>query len=87
MAFLPLQASKYSKSKISANSKQFSDTKIQIFSFREEKCSFVWSYDKNISTLWQKRTFTVTFLSILVVKTFTEIKDSKRQLLDLSHTT
>ena len=30
--------------------KQFSVTKIQIFSFSEEKCSSVWSYDKNIST-------------------------------------
>ena len=33
-------------------------TKIQIFSFREEKCFSVWSYDKNISIFWQKCTFT-----------------------------
>ena len=32
-------------------------TKIQIFSFRKEKCSSVWSYDKYISTFWQKLTF------------------------------
>ena len=32
-------------------------TKIQIFSFRKEKGSSVWSYDKNISTFWQKHTF------------------------------
>ena len=56
-AFLPLQASKYSNLKISSLSKQFSFTKIQSFSFREEKCSSVCSYDKNIGTFWQKRTF------------------------------
>ena len=33
--------------------------KIQIFSFMEEKCSSVCSYDKNIVTFWQKRTFTL----------------------------
>jgi hypothetical protein len=38
-------------------SKHFLVTKIQIFSFRAEKCSSVWSYDKNISIFWQKRTF------------------------------
>ena len=32
-------------------------TKIQSFGFREEKCSSVCSYDKNIDTFWQKRTF------------------------------
>ena len=48
-AFLPLQASKLSNFKTSSISKQFSDTKIQIFSFRKEKCSSVWSYEKNIS--------------------------------------
>ena len=32
-------------------------TKFQIFRLRAEKCSSVWSYDKNISTLWQKLTF------------------------------
>ena len=32
---------------------------IQIFSFMEEKCSSVCSYDKNIVTFWQKRTFTL----------------------------
>ena len=26
-------------------------TKTQIFSFREEKCSLVWSYDKTVLTL------------------------------------
>ena len=57
VAFLPLQASKLSNFKTSSISKQFSVTKIQIFSFREEKCSSVWSYDKNISIFWQKRTF------------------------------
>ena len=30
---------------------------IKIFSFREEKCLSVWSYDKNIGTFWKKRTF------------------------------
>ena len=49
--------SKLSNFKTSSISKQFSVTKIQIFSFREEKCSSVWSYDKNISVFWQKRTF------------------------------
>ena len=29
----------------------------KFISFREEKCLSVWSYDKNISTFWQKRTF------------------------------
>ena len=29
----------------------FKITKIQIFSYRKETCSSVWSYDKNISTL------------------------------------
>ena len=43
-AFLPLQASKLSNS----ISKQLSVTKIQIFSFRKEKCWSVWSYDKNV---------------------------------------
>ena len=36
----------------------FKITKIQIFKFRKVKCSSVWRYDKNISTFWQKRTFT-----------------------------
>ena len=35
----------------------FLPSKLQIFSFREEKCPSVWSYDKNISTFWQNRTF------------------------------
>ena len=56
-AFLPLQASKYSNLKISSLSKQFSFTKIQSFSFREEKCFFVWSYDKNISTFLLTQTY------------------------------
>ena len=41
--------SKYSNFKISSISKQFSVTRIQIFSFKEEKCSVVCSYNKNIS--------------------------------------
>ena len=32
-------------------------TKIQIFKFREVKCSSVWRYDKNIRFFLQKRTF------------------------------
>ena len=32
-------------------------TKIQIFSFWIEKCLSVWSYDKTISTVWQRQTF------------------------------
>ena len=47
MAFLPLQASKLSNFKISSIYKQFAVTKIQIFSFREEKCLSAWSYDKS----------------------------------------
>ena len=74
MAFLPLQASKYSNFKTSSISKRFSVTKIQIFSFREEKCSFVWSYDKSISTFWQKRTFNAldftTYCDHLKIKIF-----------------
>ena len=31
--------------------------KLQIFNFRKEKCSSIWSYDKNICTCGQKRTF------------------------------
>ena len=56
-AFLALQGSKLSNIKTSSISKQISVTKIQIFSFREEKCSSIWSYDKNISTFWKKHTF------------------------------
>ena len=67
-AFSPLQASKYSNLKISSLSKQFSFTKIQSFSFREEKCFFVWSYDKNISTFWHKRTFTNCAMYALMQK-------------------
>ena len=65
---MPLQASKYSNLKISSLSKQFSFTKIQSFSFREEKCFFVWSYDKNISTFWHKRTFTNCAMYALMQK-------------------
>ena len=43
---MPLQGSKLSHFKTSSISKKFSVTKIQIFSFRKEKCSSVWSYDK-----------------------------------------
>ena len=43
--------------KTSSISKQFPITKFQIFSFREDKCSSVWNYDKNISTSWKKCTF------------------------------
>ena len=39
--------------------------KIQIFSFREEKYSSVWSYHKSISIFWQKRTF-IKLLKLLV---------------------
>ena len=69
MAFLPLQASKYSNFKISSITKQFSTTNIQIFSFSKEKCSSVWSYDKNISTFWQKCTFTKGLLAAAVAAT------------------
>ena len=51
MAFLPLQASKYSNFNISSISKQFSVS-------GKKKCLFALSYDKNISTFWKKRTFT-----------------------------
>ena len=37
--------------------------KIQIFSFREEKCLSVWNYDKNISTLMYLYLFLYLFLS------------------------
>ena len=47
-AFLPLQGSKLSNFKAVSISKQFSVTEIQIFSFKEKKCSSGWSYDKNI---------------------------------------
>ena len=36
-------------------------TKIQIFRLREEKCSSLWSFDKNISIFWQKCTFNSFF--------------------------
>ena len=51
MAFLFLQASKYSNFNISSISKQFSVS-------GKKKCLFALSYDKNISTFWKKRTFT-----------------------------
>ena len=54
---MPLQGSKLSNFKTSSVSKQFSVTKIQIFSFREAKCSSVWSHQRSISIFWQKRTF------------------------------
>ena len=47
-AFLPLHGSKLSNFKTTLFSKQFPVTKIQIFSFREENCLFVWCYDKNV---------------------------------------
>jgi hypothetical protein len=52
--------------------RNISDTKIQIFNFREVKCSSVWRYDKNISIFWQKRTFTkfFYFASALVNKSY-----------------
>ena len=79
MAFLPLKSSKLSNLKISSISKQFSVTKIQIFSFREEKCLSVWSYDKNISTFWQKRTFTNNLCLLF------RMNDEKNHALNLNN--
>ena len=54
---MTLQASDLSNFKASFISEQFSVTKIQIFSFRKEKCLSVWSYDKNISMYILTKTY------------------------------
>ena len=48
-------------------------TKIQIFNFREEKCSSVWSYVENIRTFWKKRTFMSYFDPSLVTISISQI--------------
>ena len=48
VTFLSLKASKLPNLKASSIFKQFSVTKNQIFSFKKEKCSSVWRFDKNI---------------------------------------
>ena len=54
VVFLPIQALSFQKSSIL---KQISVAKIQIISFREEKCLSVWSYDKNIIIFLQNGSF------------------------------
>ena len=57
-------------------------TKIQIFSFREEKWLSVWCCDKNISTFWQKRTFKVPALSVILQKKRRHSSDRSDNLRD-----
>ena len=57
-----VQASKLSKFKTSS----ISVSKIQIFKFRKIKRSYVWGYDKCMSTLWKKATFTCSGAEFLV---------------------
>jgi hypothetical protein len=47
--FLALTSLYFSNFETFSIFKQFSVAKIQIFSFKKEKCLSVWRYDKNIS--------------------------------------